>query len=106
MTRLTTGTALRAIAATDHFTANAGERVSSTSPHKGLCTDARAGSLSVMRDETIGSFLTRLAARSAAPGGGATGAPAAVFDSIVTMFDIPAFSVIVYTGCARSRGLK
>ena len=27
-----------------------------------------------MRDETIGSFLTRLAARSAAPGGGATGA--------------------------------
>src|SRR6202161_4869383 len=32
------------------------------------------GSLSIMRDETIGSFLTRLAARSAAPGGGATGA--------------------------------
>src|SRR6201987_6542791 len=31
-------------------------------------------SLTVMRDETIGSFLTRLAARSAAPGGGATGA--------------------------------
>lgn len=31
-------------------------------------------SLSIMRDETIGSFLTRLAARSAAPGGGATGA--------------------------------
>jgi methenyltetrahydrofolate cyclohydrolase len=27
-----------------------------------------------MRDETIGSFLTRLAARSAAPGGGTTGA--------------------------------
>jgi formiminotetrahydrofolate cyclodeaminase len=27
-----------------------------------------------MRDETIGSFLTRLAARSAAPAGGATGA--------------------------------
>jgi len=27
-----------------------------------------------MRDETIGSILTRLAARSAAPGGGATGA--------------------------------
>ncbi len=27
-----------------------------------------------MRDESIGSFLTRLAARSAAPGGGATGA--------------------------------
>lgn len=27
-----------------------------------------------MRDETIGSYLTRLAARSAAPGGGATGA--------------------------------
>lgn len=27
-----------------------------------------------MRDETIGSFLNRLAARSAAPGGGATGA--------------------------------
>jgi formiminotetrahydrofolate cyclodeaminase len=27
-----------------------------------------------MRDETIGSFLTRLAARSAVPGGGATGA--------------------------------
>jgi formiminotetrahydrofolate cyclodeaminase len=27
-----------------------------------------------MRDETIGSFLSRLAARSAAPGGGATGA--------------------------------
>jgi methenyltetrahydrofolate cyclohydrolase len=27
-----------------------------------------------MRDETIGSFLTRLAARSAEPGGGATGA--------------------------------
>jgi len=27
-----------------------------------------------MRDETIGSFLARLAARSAAPGGGATGA--------------------------------
>jgi formiminotetrahydrofolate cyclodeaminase len=27
-----------------------------------------------MRDETIGSFLTRLAARTAAPGGGATGA--------------------------------
>jgi len=27
-----------------------------------------------MRDETIGSFLTRLAARSPAPGGGATGA--------------------------------
>ena len=27
-----------------------------------------------MRDETIGNFLTRLAARSAAPGGGATGA--------------------------------
>jgi formiminotetrahydrofolate cyclodeaminase len=27
-----------------------------------------------MRDETVGSFLTRLAARSAAPGGGAAGA--------------------------------
>src|ERR1700759_2327507 len=27
-----------------------------------------------MRDESIGSFLTRLAARSAAPGGGASGA--------------------------------
>jgi methenyltetrahydrofolate cyclohydrolase len=27
-----------------------------------------------MRDESLGSFLTRLAARSAAPGGGATGA--------------------------------
>ena len=27
-----------------------------------------------MRDETIASFLTRLAARTAAPGGGATGA--------------------------------
>jgi len=27
-----------------------------------------------MRDETIASFLTRLAARSAAPGGGATAA--------------------------------
>ena len=43
-------------------------------PRKGLCADARAGSLSNMRDETIGSFLTRLAARSATPGGGATGA--------------------------------
>jgi methenyltetrahydrofolate cyclohydrolase len=32
------------------------------------------GSLSIMRDETIGSFLNRLAARTAAPGGGATGA--------------------------------
>lgn len=32
------------------------------------------GSLTVMRDETVGSFLTRLAARSAVPGGGATGA--------------------------------
>src|SRR6185437_9288416 len=31
-------------------------------------------SLTVMRDESIGSFLTRLAARSAAPGVGATGA--------------------------------
>src|SRR5262249_32867190 len=30
--------------------------------------------LTVMRDETIASFLARLAARSAAPGGGATGA--------------------------------
>lgn len=39
-------------------------------------TDGRrqAGSLTIMRDETIGSFLTRLAARSAVPGGGATGA--------------------------------
>jgi formiminotetrahydrofolate cyclodeaminase len=39
-------------------------------------TDERrlTGSLTIMRDETIGSFLTRLAARSAAPGGGATGA--------------------------------
>jgi hypothetical protein len=36
--------------------------------------DGPLGSLSVMRDETIGSFLARLAARSAAPGGGATGA--------------------------------
>src|SRR6516225_3730589 len=34
----------------------------------------RPSSLTIMRDETIGSFLTRLAARSAAPGGGATGA--------------------------------
>jgi methenyltetrahydrofolate cyclohydrolase len=32
------------------------------------------GSLTIMRDETIASFLSRLAARSAAPGGGATGA--------------------------------
>src|SRR5271169_2959447 len=32
------------------------------------------GSLTCMRDETIASFLTRLAARTAAPGGGATGA--------------------------------
>ena len=32
------------------------------------------GSLTIMRDETIASFLTRLAARTAAPGGGATGA--------------------------------
>src|ERR1700739_3376582 len=32
----------------------------------------RPDSLVSMRDETIGSFLTRLAARSAAPGGGAT----------------------------------
>jgi methenyltetrahydrofolate cyclohydrolase len=32
------------------------------------------GSLTSMRDETIASFLTRLAARTAAPGGGATGA--------------------------------
>jgi formiminotetrahydrofolate cyclodeaminase len=44
-----------------------------------LATDATderrlTGSLTIMRDETIGSFLTRLAARSAAPGGGATGA--------------------------------
>jgi len=31
-------------------------------------------SLTVMRDESIASFLTRLAARTAAPGGGATGA--------------------------------
>jgi methenyltetrahydrofolate cyclohydrolase len=35
---------------------------------------AKTGSLTNMRDETIASFLTRLAARSAAPGGGATGA--------------------------------
>jgi len=28
-----------------------------------------------MRDETIASFLSRLAARTAAPGGGATGTP-------------------------------
>lgn len=34
----------------------------------------KPGSLTVMRDETIAGFLTRLAARSAAPGGGATGA--------------------------------
>jgi len=34
----------------------------------------QSSSLAVMRDETIGSFLTRLAARSPAPGGGATGA--------------------------------
>jgi len=34
----------------------------------------RPDSLVSMRDETIGSFLTRLAARSAVPGGGATGA--------------------------------
>lgn len=31
-------------------------------------------SLTIMRDETIGNFLARLAARSATPGGGATGA--------------------------------
>jgi methenyltetrahydrofolate cyclohydrolase len=39
-----------------------------------LPASAVNGSLTIMRDETIGSFLTRLAARSAAPGGGATGA--------------------------------
>src|SRR6202161_4417558 len=41
---------------------------------KGRHARGHLGSLSIMRDETIGSFLTRLAARSAAPGGGATGA--------------------------------
>ena len=42
----------------------------------GAVTPARSpnGSLTCMRDETIGSYLTRLAARTAAPGGGATGA--------------------------------
>lgn len=35
---------------------------------------AKPGNLTDMRDETIANFLTRLAARSAAPGGGATGA--------------------------------
>jgi methenyltetrahydrofolate cyclohydrolase len=39
-----------------------------------LPADAANGSLTCMRDETIASFLTRLAARTAAPGGGATGA--------------------------------
>lgn len=40
-----------------------------------LCRPSRRpDNLTVMRDESIGSFLTRLAARSAAPGGGATGA--------------------------------
>jgi methenyltetrahydrofolate cyclohydrolase len=40
-----------------------------------LCrVPVRPDSLVSMRDETIGSFLTRLAARSAVPGGGATGA--------------------------------
>jgi methenyltetrahydrofolate cyclohydrolase len=45
-------------------------------PPATAATDGRrqAGSLTIMRDETIGSFLTRLAARSAVPGGGATGA--------------------------------
>ena len=45
------------------------------SPRGTLCRVHRGpDSLTIMRDETIGSFLTRLAARSAAPGGGATGA--------------------------------
>jgi methenyltetrahydrofolate cyclohydrolase len=39
-----------------------------------LPADPANGSLTCMRDETIASFLTRLAARTAAPGGGATGA--------------------------------
>jgi methenyltetrahydrofolate cyclohydrolase len=39
-----------------------------------LPADSANGSLTCMRDETIASFLTRLAARTAAPGGGATGA--------------------------------
>ena len=39
-----------------------------------LPASAANGSLTSMRDETIASFLTRLAARTAAPGGGATGA--------------------------------
>jgi hypothetical protein len=34
----------------------------------------------------------------AALGGGAADAPVAGFDSIVTMFDIPAFLVLVWTG--------
>jgi methenyltetrahydrofolate cyclohydrolase len=39
-----------------------------------LPADSANGSLTCMRDETIAGFLTRLAARTAAPGGGATGA--------------------------------
>jgi formiminotetrahydrofolate cyclodeaminase len=39
-----------------------------------LPDDPVTGSLTIMREETIASFLTRLAARTAAPGGGATGA--------------------------------
>jgi methenyltetrahydrofolate cyclohydrolase len=47
-----------------------------------------------MRDETIASFLTRLAARSAAPGGGATGAlhaaqAAALLAMVARYSDVP-----------------
>ena len=43
-------------------------------PTAGYRAPQRPDNLTDMRDESIGSFLSRLAARSAAPGGGATGA--------------------------------
>ncbi len=51
-----------------------------------------------MRDETIGSFLTRLAARSATPGGGATGAlqaaqAAALLAMVARFSDGPRYDV-------------
>jgi methenyltetrahydrofolate cyclohydrolase len=54
----------------------AAEPAPATVPPATADTDARrpTGSLTIMRDETIGSFLTRLAARDPVPGGGATGA--------------------------------
>jgi len=64
-----------------------------------------------MRDETIGSFLTRLAARSSAPGGGATGAlhaaqAAALLAMVARFSDGPRYDAeTVGRVCAAADGL-